>query len=178
MSARNPNQEQSEPYLPALHNDNGLTLAEDAEVDGVGETPLDATINVLLPVDLAKVGLGLGEEEWVDATIKMGISGRRGIPSDHDDGAHGTILGDEAGRVSRGRQDEDSRSVEIQGSPNSGHRTRLHGRHGALDHAAQLLEVVDVWDGVLGLEARLAHLPDGLVGVAALGRLAGKLVKG
>jgi hypothetical protein len=37
--------------------------------------------------------------EGVDATVKVGVSGRAGVTGDHDDGAYGTVLGDKAGRV-------------------------------------------------------------------------------
>lgn len=38
--------------LPSLDDDDALALGEDAELEGLGDTPLDAAIDVLLPVDL------------------------------------------------------------------------------------------------------------------------------
>lgn len=47
--------------LPALDNDNGVTGGEDVELESVVDSPLDSAIDILLPVNLGEVGLGLGE---------------------------------------------------------------------------------------------------------------------
>lgn len=160
--------------LPALNNDNGFALVEDLEANAVAETPLDATINILLPVDLAKVGLGLGEKEGVDATVKVGVPRSRIVPGDHDDGAHRAVLGDEASGLAGGGENEDGSGVKVKGGADRGHGAGLDNGDGALGQAAKLLEVADVGDGVLGLKNGLAHLTDGLGGVSTLGGLTRK----
>lgn len=160
--------------LPALNNDNGLTLLENVEGNGVAETPLDATINILLPVDLAKVGLGLGEKEGVNTTVKMGEPRSGIVPGDHDNGSHRAVLGDETSRLAGGGENEDGSGVKVERGADRGHGTRLDNGDGALGQAAKLLEMADVGDGVLGLEDGLAHLTDGLVGVSTLGGLTRK----
>lgn len=160
--------------LPALNNDNGLALVENVEGNGVAETPLDATINILLPVDLAKVGLGLGEKEGVDTTVKMGEPRSRIVPGDHDNGAHRAVLGDKTSGLAGGGENEDGSGVKVEGGADRGHGARFDNGDGALGQAAKLLEVADVGDGVLGLEDGLAHLTDSLVGVSTLGRLTRK----
>ena len=162
-------------YLPALDNHHGLALVEHIQTHGVAKTPLDAAVHILLPVHLGKVGLGLGEQEGVHATVQMSVPRSGGIPSDHDDWANRAVLGDEASRVARGREDKDGGSVEIQRSPDSSHGARLNNRDGSLDESAHLLKVAHVGDRVLGLEARLAHLADGFLGIVALGGLTRQL---
>lgn len=163
-------------YLPALDDDNGLALGKDAKVDGVAETPLDAAVDILLPVDLGEVGLGLGEKEGVDTTVEMAVTRRRRVPGDHDNRAHGAVLGNKAGRLARGGEHKDSRCVEVQRGTNGSHGARLHDRDRSPREGGKLLEVAHVGDRVFSLKAGLAHLTDGFVGVATLGRLTGKLV--
>lgn len=139
------------------------------------KSPLDTTVDILLPVDLAEIRLGLWEKERIYTTVEMGVSRGGRVPSDHDDRAHGAVLGDKTSRISRGGENENSRSVEIQRGPDGRHGARLDNRDGPLDHSAHLFEMVDVGDGVLGLQAGLTHLTDGLIGVCTLGRLTGKL---
>ena len=160
--------------LPALNNDNSLTFLENVEGNGVAESPLDTAINILLPVDLAKVGLGLGEKEGVDTTVKMGEPGSRVVPGDHDNGSDRAVLGDETSGLAGGGENEDGSGVEVERSADRGHGARLDNGDGALGQAAKLLEVADVGDGVLGLEDGLAHLTDGFVGVRTLGGLTRK----
>ena len=162
--------------LPALNDNDRLTLIEDTQGDSVGKTPLDAAIHILLPVDLAKVRLGFGEEEWIHATVKMGVSRGGGISSDGDDGADRAVFGDEASRLAGGREHKDGSSIQIEGSPDCGHGARLNDRHWPLDKSAQLLEVAHVWDGVLSLEAGLAHLTNSLIWVGTLGRFTRELI--
>lgn len=183
--------------LPALDNDNGVVLGQDVQLHGLGNTPLDTAVDILLPVNLGEIGLRLVEVEGVHATVQMAVPGGAGIPGHHEDGAHRPVLGDQAGRLARGGQNDDTTSVEIQGRADGGHGARLDHADGALDQSAQLLEVGDVWDGVLGLQASykgkrwvsddysawaswdlskltLAHLVDGLFRVRTLGSLAGQ----
>lgn len=139
------------------------------------ETPLDAAVNILLPVDLAKVGLGLREKERINAAVQVSKPRRRSVAGDHDDGAHRPVLGDKPGRLAGGRKHKDGRGVKVERGADSSHGARLNDRHGPLDERAQLLKVADVWDRVLSLEAGFAHFTDSLVGVAALGGLTRKL---
>jgi len=87
----------------------------------MGETPLDTTINVLLPVDFGEVRLGLGKEKRVYATVEMSISRGGRIPGDHDDGAHGAVLGEQASRYAGCGKDEDSSRIEVEGGSDGGH---------------------------------------------------------
>ncbi|KAI6766123.1 hypothetical protein HG530_007193 [Fusarium avenaceum] len=160
--------------LPALDNDDGVAGGQDVELKSVVDSPLDSSIDILLPVDLSEVGLGLREQEGVDATVQMGESRCCGASGHHEDGAHGTVLGKHAGRLSRGGQDDDTTGTKIKGGTDGGHGTRLDSADGALDESAHLLEMGDVGDGVLSLEASLVHLLDSLGGVATLGGLTGK----
>jgi len=162
-------------YLPALDDNNSLALVEDVESHSVAESPLDAAIDILLPVDLGEVGLSLGEEEGIHATVKMGVSGSGIVPRDHDDRAHWPVLGQEAGRNTRCGEDKDGRGIEIQRGTNGGHGTGLDNGHGSLDQSAHLLEMADVGDRVLCHQACLAHLLDSLLGIVTLGCLARKL---
>ena len=47
--------------LPALDNDDGVARGQDVKLKSVVDSPLDSAVNILLPVDLSKVGLLLGE---------------------------------------------------------------------------------------------------------------------
>jgi len=58
---------------PSLYTDYRLALTENAEVDGVLDTPLDTLVNIFLPWVLLEVGLLLGEVEGVDATVEVRI---------------------------------------------------------------------------------------------------------
>lgn len=58
---------------PTLDTDNVVSLVDDTELDTVGDSPLEAAVNVLLPDLDVEVGLVLGEEEGPDATVKVRI---------------------------------------------------------------------------------------------------------
>jgi hypothetical protein len=64
---------------PALHADNGVTLVDDAELETVVDTPLEATVNVLLPDLDVEVRLGLGEEEWPDTAVQVRVLDRKSV---------------------------------------------------------------------------------------------------
>jgi hypothetical protein len=104
----------------------------------------------------------------------MTVAGSTGVTGDHEDWADWAVLGDETGRLSRGGQDDDGTSVHVKGSTDGGHGARLNNGDWALGKAAELLKVGDVGDGVLSLEAGLAHLGDGLNWVGTLGGLTGQ----
>lgn len=160
--------------LPALDDNDGVAGGQGTELQSLADSPLDALVDILLPVDLAEVGLSLGEEEGVDATVQVSKARGGGVSSDHENGADGAVLGEETSRLARGGEDNDTTGAEIKGSADSGHGAGLNSADGALDKAAHFLKVGDVGNGVLSLEAGLVHLADGLSGVAALGGLAGK----
>lgn len=83
--------------LPALDNDDSIVVRQDTKLQRLGHCPLDTPVNILLPVDLGEIGLLLGEVEGIHATIQVSVPGRRCITGDHKDGAHGTVLGQQAG---------------------------------------------------------------------------------
>ena len=58
---------------PALDADNVVALVDDAQLETVGDTPLEATVDILLPDLDVEVGLLLGESEGPDATVQVGI---------------------------------------------------------------------------------------------------------
>ena len=58
---------------PALDADNVVALVDDAQLEAVGDTPLEATVDILLPDLDVEVGLLLGESEGPDATVQVGI---------------------------------------------------------------------------------------------------------
>ena len=58
---------------PALDTDNGVALAQNAELDSVHDAPLETTVDILLPWALLEVGLLLGEEEGVDTAVQVRI---------------------------------------------------------------------------------------------------------
>jgi hypothetical protein len=58
---------------PALHTDDGVTLAKNTELDGVHDTPLQTAVNILLPWFGLEVWLLFGEVEWVNAAVQVGV---------------------------------------------------------------------------------------------------------
>lgn len=144
--------------LPALDDNKGVALGHNLELQRLGHTPLDAAVDVLLPVDLGEVRLLLVEVEGVDAAVQVTVPGGRGVAGHHEDGADGAVLGEQAGGLARGREDNDTTSVEVQRGADRGHGARLDNLDGTLDKRAELLEVLNVWDGVLGLQASYGNV--------------------
>jgi len=70
---------------PALNADDVVAFVEDAQLDGLGNTPLEAAVDVFLPVGLLEVGLVLGEEEGVDAAVEVGVLSFEGSSQLHFD---------------------------------------------------------------------------------------------
>lgn len=58
---------------PSLDTDNVVTLVDDAELEGVVDTPLETAVNILLPDLDVEVGLLLGEEEGPDTTVQVRV---------------------------------------------------------------------------------------------------------
>ena len=58
---------------PALNTNNIVTLCKDSKFDGLGDTPLKATVDVHLPVLLVEVRLLLREEEGIYTTIQVRV---------------------------------------------------------------------------------------------------------
>lgn len=56
---------------PALNTDDIVALLKNTKLDGFGNSPLKAAVDVFLPVGLFEVGLLLGEEEGIDAAVKV-----------------------------------------------------------------------------------------------------------
>lgn len=120
--------------LPALNNDDGVVLGQDVEFLSPRHGPLDTAVDILLPVNLGEVGLFFGEVEGVHATVQVSVPGGAGVTGHHEDGAHGTVLGEQTGRLARCGQDDDTTGVEVE--------RRTHGRHGArLDDADGALDL-------------------------------------
>lgn len=59
--------------------------------------------------------------EWPDTTVKVRVAGGARVTRDHDDGADGSVLGDEAGGVTTGGEDKDGTSVLLERGRDSGH---------------------------------------------------------
>lgn len=139
--------------LPALDDDEGVARRHDVELQRLRDAPLDAAVDVLLPVDLGEIGLVLREVEWVHAAVQVAVSGGGGVAGDHEDGAHGAVLRQQARGHAGGGQHDDAAGVEVKGRSDGRHGARLNGAHRPLDQRAELLEVRDIGDSVLGLEA-------------------------
>ena len=58
---------------PALDADDGVALADDAQLQTVVDGPLQATVNILLPDLDVEVGLLLGEVEGPHAAVQVRI---------------------------------------------------------------------------------------------------------
>ena len=84
---------------PALDANDSIALLEHTKLESVADTPLEALVNILLPRDLLEVGLLLVVVEGVDAAVQVRVARGDGVAGDHDDGADGAVLGDEAGGV-------------------------------------------------------------------------------
>jgi hypothetical protein len=87
---------------PALDADDSVALLEHTKLESVADTPLEALVDILLPGDGLEVGLLLVVVEGVDAAVQVGVARGDGVAGDHDDGADGAVLGDEAGGVAAG----------------------------------------------------------------------------
>lgn len=160
--------------LPSLNNDNSLALGENVQLESLGDTPLDAAVDILLPVNLAEVGLLLLEVEWVDAAVEVRVARGGGVAGNHENGADWSVLGQEASRLAGGGENKDGSCVHVEGGTDSSHGASLNGGDRASDSAAHLLEVADVWNSGLGLQAGAVHGSDGLDWVRSLGGLSRK----
>jgi hypothetical protein len=58
---------------PSLNTDDGVALVDDAELETVVDTPLEAAVNILLPDLDVEVRLVLGEVEGPDTTVQVGV---------------------------------------------------------------------------------------------------------
>lgn len=78
---------------PPLDADDAVALLHHSQLDGFSNTPLQALVNILLPVGAVEVWFTLWKAEWVHATVEMGISRGTLVSSNHDDWADWSILG-------------------------------------------------------------------------------------
>lgn len=78
---------------PALNTDYAVAFVKNTQPDGLTDTPLETLVNVFLPVGAAEVGLRFREAEGIDAAVEVSVSRGRPISGDHNDGAHGAVLG-------------------------------------------------------------------------------------
>ena len=155
--------------LPALNHDNSLTLGKNAKLKSLGNTPLNSSVNIFLPVNLGEVWLLLWEEERIDATVQVSISGSAGVSGDHEDRADRTVLGKKASAVSRSGKNDDGTCVDVQAGTDGRHGARLNNAGWSQNKVLEFLEVRHVCDAVLGLQASFMHLADSFDGVATLG---------
>ena len=58
---------------PPLDTNHPVALVEHAELDTLQDTPLEPVVHVLLPVRLGEVGLRVGEQEGIDATVQVRV---------------------------------------------------------------------------------------------------------
>jgi hypothetical protein len=58
---------------PALHTHDGIASVQDTKFHGIGDTPCETAVDVLLPWHLVEVWLLLWEPEWVDAAVEMRV---------------------------------------------------------------------------------------------------------
>lgn len=58
---------------PSLDADNGVALVDDSELETVVDTPLEATVDILLPDLDVEVGLALGEVERPHTAVQVGV---------------------------------------------------------------------------------------------------------
>lgn len=58
---------------PSLDADNRVALVDDSELETVVDTPLEATVDILLPDLDVEVGLALGEVERPNTAVQVGV---------------------------------------------------------------------------------------------------------
>lgn len=80
---------------PSLNTDDASTLLDDTKLDTVVDTPLQTTVDILLPNLDVEVGLGLREVEGIDTTVQVRIPGCGFVTGDHDNRANGPVLGEQ-----------------------------------------------------------------------------------
>lgn len=61
------------PATPSLNTDDVVAIGQDTELDGLGDSPFETSVDVLLPIVFVEIGLGLLKKEWVDTTIQVRI---------------------------------------------------------------------------------------------------------
>lgn len=93
------------------------------------------------------------------------------MTGDHEDRADRSVLREETSAITRGGEDDNSTGVHVEGSADSSHGAGFDDADRTDDQVAELLEVRNVRNGVLGLQASLMHLADSLVGIATLSSL-------
>ena len=61
------------PTTPALNTNHLIAFAQDLQLDGLLDTPLETVVNILLPILFIEVWLPLWEKERIDATVEVGV---------------------------------------------------------------------------------------------------------
>ena len=163
----------AESSLPSLDGHDGGLGADDVKVESDLETVADTVVDVDLPL-LGRDTAGLGVENGVDTARKVHLAGGSGVAGNTDDGALGAVLGDEAGRDTRGREDDDGTGVLLNRGGDGRESEGLRGLGRAGSELAELVEETVIRDSRLGEVGGLSHHLDGLNGVLALGSLTGK----
>lgn len=61
------------PAAPSLNTDDIVAFAQDAELDGLGDSPLETSVDVILPIGFVEVRLALFEQERIDSAIEVRV---------------------------------------------------------------------------------------------------------
>jgi hypothetical protein len=56
---------------PTLDAHHAVTLVQDTKLDGLADAPLQATVDILLPVDTTEIWLRLREMEWIHTAVQV-----------------------------------------------------------------------------------------------------------
>jgi hypothetical protein len=82
---------------PSLNTDHTVAFVEDTQLDGLTNTPLQALVDIFLPVRATEIRLWLREVEGIDTTVQMSVSSGRWVSGDHDDRADRAVFGENTG---------------------------------------------------------------------------------
>lgn len=58
---------------PSLNADDIVAFSQDAELDGLANSPLETSVDVLLPIVFIKLRFAPFEQERIDAAIQMRV---------------------------------------------------------------------------------------------------------
>lgn len=61
------------PAAPSLNTDDIVAFAQDTELDGLGDPPLETSVDVLLPIVFVEIRLRLFEQERIDSAIEVRV---------------------------------------------------------------------------------------------------------
>lgn len=58
---------------PSLHTHHEVAFIQNAELDALRDTPYQTLVNILLPISILEVRLGLGKEERIDTAVEVRV---------------------------------------------------------------------------------------------------------